>query len=586
MCGIITYKGKNEAAPILLKGLKRLEYRGYDSAGMAVLGDGRIDVRKNIGKVAEVEVKEKFLEMKGNAGIAHTRWATTGEVTKENAHPHALKRMAIVHNGIVENYQQLKENLVRKGHAFISNTDTEVILCLIAEERKDKALLQAVSAAFGQLRGRNAFVVLSESGSLIAARKGSPLLLGIADHGMLLASDASPLLDHTRNVVFLDDNEIVQLDGGWEVYDAHSLERKEKEVEEVTWTLEQAQKGEYEHFMLKEIMEQKNTIRDALMQDRQLVMDVASAINGAFGTYVVGCGTAGKVALASTYIFSRLTKKHLNFALGSEFPNYHDFLTKDSLLIAISQSGETADTLEAIETLQGKNGKIVSIVNVLGSTMDRTSDWTLPVLAGPEQSVCSTKSTTNQLVITYLLAYACSGRYEEGLDLLRRTADAVDDMLCESFLERIRSLAGTLNGCDDMYIIGRGLNYPMALEAAIKIQEVSYIHAEGFAGGELKHGPIALVEKGTPLIVFAPNDETYDGIISNALEVKARGGRIIGISPNDNRAFDDWIEVPDIPETSPILNIIPIQLLSYYLAVLRGNDVDQPRNLAKSVTVK
>jgi glucosamine--fructose-6-phosphate aminotransferase (isomerizing) len=592
VCGIVAYVGEKQASGIVLDCLRKLEYRGYDSAGIATLHDGKIEVRKGAGKVDDVERKMSFRKMHGQIGIGHTRWATTGRVNDMNAHPHLSSdgRFAIVQNGIVENYQDLKDNLQKRGFEFSSETDTEVIVKLIESFVKEgKSPLVAIQKTFQDLHGRNTFVLLDAmTGRIYAARKGSPLILGIASGALLLSSDVPALLEHTRDVVFIDDDELVEITGNdaYAIYNIKTLAKKRKGISHVTWTLEQAQKGDHPHFMIKEILEQRHTIADAIAQDKRLIGRVAGAINGAFGTYIVGCGTAGKVALAATYLFSRIAGKHLNFALGSEFPNYHAFLTDRSLLIAISQSGETADTLEAIDVAKSKGGKIVSVVNALGSTMDRISDHTIPVNAGPEKAVCSTKATTGQLAIMALLAYAVVGKYEEGVQELKKTARAVDEMLTPAFLEKIREVARRLVRHEHMYIIGRGANYPIALEAAIKIQEVSYVHAEGFAGGELKHGPIALIAKGTPLIALVPNDETREDTITNALEVKTRGGLVIGIAPQNNDAFDIWIPVPDVPVTSPIVNIIPVQLLAYELAVLRGNDVDMPRNLAKSVTVK
>ncbi|MDD9954489.1 MAG: glutamine--fructose-6-phosphate transaminase (isomerizing) [Candidatus Woesearchaeota archaeon] len=586
MCGIAAYKGTKQASPILLEALRKMEYRGYDSAGIATVHDGVITVRKDTGKVEEVNKKVQFSELKGTTGISHSRWATTGSVTQKNAHPHysSDKKLAVVQNGIVENYQELKATLEEKGYSFQSETDTEVIAKLVEDSEHD--LLQAVQDAFLQLHGRNAFVVLDSTGSIVAAKKGSPLILGIGEDALFLASDPAALLEHTKNVIFIEDNELVVLDDAYTIYNANTLQELKKEPTTINWTVEQAQKGNYDHFMIKEIMEQKECIMQALAQPKELIQTVVNEINGAFGTYVVGCGTAGKVALTSTYAFSDIAKMHINFAFGSEFPSYHDFLTEKSLLIAISQSGETADTLEALETAKAKGGKIISVVNVMGSTMMRKSDHTLMVNAGPEISVCSTKATTNQLAIMYLLAYACNGRYDEGLSILKGTAAAVDEMLNDAFCAHVKKLAEKLLDQPNIYVIGRGMNYPMALEAAIKIQEVSYIHAEGFAGGELKHGPLALIDKDVPVIAFVANDETKEDILANAEETKARGAYVIGIAPENNDVFDYWIQVPDCPETSPIPNIVPVQLLAYYLSTMKGNDVDKPKNLSKCVSVK
>jgi len=360
----------------------------------------------------------------------------------------------------------------------------------------------------------------------------------------------------------------------------------QKRIVTIDWNAEQAKKGDYPHFMIKEIMEQKETIKRAINQDEEDIQRIAAEINKAFGTFFIGCGTAGKVCLTGEYIFSKVAKKHVNFCFGSEFPNYHYFLKPETLMITISQSGETADVLEAVEVAKKEGVKVISLVNVMGSTLDRISDHTFLINAGPEKAVASTKATTSQLALVTLLAYATAGKLEEGKRLLMETASAVNDMLNPRYEEHIRRLAERIKDEQNIYIIGRSLNYPMALESAIKIQEVSYIHAEGFAGGELKHGPIALIGKGTPCIALVANDEVKHDIISNAMEIKSRGGFIIGISPENNEVFDYWIKVPDAGNASPIVNIIPVQILAYHLAVLRGCDPDYPKNLAKSVTVK
>ncbi len=588
MCGIIGYKGKKNGCAVVLEGLKDLEYRGYDSWGIAAL-NGNINIVKDVGKVSNVNLEDLNLPS-SNLAIAHTRWSTHGSVTKTNAHPHFSQNenFALVQNGIVENYQELRGKLKTKGYSFHTETDTEVIVRLIEENLKQTHnLKEAITKSFNELKGRNAIVVINkENKTIYAARNGSPLMLGIGDNDFILASDPSPLLKHTKQIIFLDDHELVTLGDNYQIHNLTTNQQIQKEVQTLTWDVEQAQKGNYEHFMLKEIIEQKHTLAQAIIQDPELIKNIAKEINLAFGVYAVGCGTAGKVCLAGTYAFSEIAKKHINFAFGSEFPNFHHFIQSRSLLLVVSQSGETADTLEAMQTVQEKNGKVVSLVNVMGSTIMRKSDYSLLINAGPEIAVASTKATTSQLALTILLAYACAGRYEDGLALLKQTAQEVTLMLNNQLQENLKKLAQQIKDRNDLYIIGRGANYPMALEAAIKIQEVSYIHAEGFAGGELKHGPIALIEQGTPCLALIANDETKQDMLSNTIEIKSRGAYIIGVSPENNEVFDYWIKVPDVGIASPIVNIIPIQLLAYYLAVAKGLDPDQPRNLAKSVTVK
>ncbi len=589
MCGIIGVIGR-DAPSLVLHGLKMLEYRGYDSTGVCTINGNEIEVRKDVGKIEDVDKKVHFEEMKGQIAVGHQRWATHGNVTKHNSHPHldCNGSIAVVHNGIIENYEELKQKLAASGHKFKSQTDTEVIPHLIEEKMKTGTGFEvAVQQTCNELEGRFAIVVVKKGEQkMIGARRGSPLVMGIGTGQYFLASDVPAFLSSTRSVIFLEDNEMAVIGSEANITNFKTGAAVQRQAQVVSWTAEEAEKGEYPHFLLKEIMEQGVTLARAVNQDEAKINEVAQMINNAFGTYIVGCGTAGKVGLAGTYIFSKIAKKHVNFAIGSEFPQFHDFLTSKSLTIAISQSGETADTLEAMEATKETGGKLVSIVNVMGSTMQRMADASLMVNAGPEKAVASTKATTGQLAIIFLLAFATAGKFEEGKQLLNKTCDAVNHMLNKELTEKVKLLANKLKTHESCYIIGRGLNYPMALEAAIKLQEVSYIHAEGFAGGELKHGPLALISKGTPCIALVGNDEARKDVLSNAMEIKARGGYIIGISPENSEAFDYWIQVPDVGICSPIVNIIPIQLLTYFIGVEKGNDIDRCRNLAKSVTVK
>ena len=534
-----------------------------------------------------------------NIALGHSRWATHGGVTEINAHPHMTedKEVVLVHNGIVENFFELKEELMKNGVKFRSETDTEVIVHLI-KLYLHEGFEEAVKKALKRIKGRFAIVVLTKSeNKLIAARVGSPLIVGINNggdscHGPLyneyfIASDIPAFLEHTKQVMYLDDNQMVTIDqNGTHFYDLTTDKRIEKRIVTIDWNLQSAEKGDFEHFMIKEIMEQKDTIRRALNQDTGKIMELAQAIENSYGTFLVGCGTAGKVCMVAEYLFAHIAKRHMNVSFGSEFNHYKNFITDRSLMIAVSQSGETADTLEAIQVAKSKGAKVASIVNVETSTMARMSDYVIPVKAGPEKAVASTKATTSQIAIMTLLAYALEKRLNEGEQLLIYTASRINDMLNPRFETYINSVAERIYNCESMYIIGKDMNYPIALEAAIKLQEVSYIHAEGFAGGELKHGPIALIAKGTPVIAIVANDEYKSEILSNAMEIKSRGGYIIGVSPEDSEIFDQWIRVPDAGNASPIVNIIPIQLLAYKLAVLRQNNPDMPRNLAKSVTVK
>ncbi len=593
MCGIFAYKGqKTNAAKLVINGLKKLEYRGYDSWGVAFKTDHHVNVHKEVGKIGEFDVST--LQEKVNSptessmAMGHSRWATHGGVTKENAHPHCSEdgSIAIVHNGIIENYIELRKELKEKGYKFKSETDTEVIAQLI-QEYKSLGHIEAVKKALSRLKGRYAVLILcAEDDRLIAARRGSPLIVGKGENEFFIASDIPAFLQYTRNVMYLDDDQMVIINDDAAFYNLQTNEKIEKRIVKIDWNAESAEKGEFPHFMIKEITEQKETITRAINQDEKKFTHIAQEIKNAYGTYLVGCGTAGKVCLAGSYLFAKIAKRHVNVTFGSEFPSLQDFITDRSLVIAVSQSGETADTLEAIEVAKKKSAKVLSIINVEGSSMDRISDYAIHLKAGPEKAVASTKATTAQLAILTLLSYALDDRLEEGKILLVNTASQINDMLNPRYEEHILKLAEKIQDVESMYVIGKGSNYPMALEAAIKLQEVSYIHAEGFAGGELKHGPIALIDKNVPCIAIVANDETKHEIISNAIEVKSRGGYIIGISPENHDVFDYWIKVPEVGEASPIVNVIPIQILAYQLAILRKNNPDMPRNLAKSVTVK
>lgn len=593
MCGIFGYAGRRaDAGSIVVEGLKNLEYRGYDSWGVACKDEAheRIVVEKDIGKISAVDGK-RFLQHSSLA-IAHTRWATHGGVTPRNAHPHVSGdgTIAVVHNGIVENYEELREELKDKGYAFSSETDTEVIPHLIQEElKKTGDFAEAVRRACARFKGRYAILALHmTSNTLVAARTGSPLIIGVSKNdGYFIASDIPAFLDHTRIVQYLDDGEMVVTDGKSILFsDIETGEEREKREIAITWSVEQAQKGEYAHFMLKEIMDQKESIIHAVNQPEGEISRVAEAIKAAQGTFLVACGTAHKACMAAEYFFSVVAETHVNVAPASEFKLYHHFLKPESLLIVVSQSGETADVLEAIHVAKSKGAKVLAIVNAEGSTISREADYTLLINAGPERAVASTKALTGQMAVLLLIAYALKGNLHEGKTLLLETGAAINDMLNPRYSERLAALAERIKEQEDLYIIGKSWNYPMALESAIKIQEVSYIHAEGFAAGELKHGPIALIEEGTPCIALLGNDEVTGDMISNATELKARGAFVIGIAPVTNSVFHEWLKVPDAGTAQALVNIIPIQLLAYFLAVTRGKDPDMPRNLAKSVTVK
>jgi glucosamine--fructose-6-phosphate aminotransferase (isomerizing) len=592
MCGIFGYIGQREnAGSLVVKGLKNLEYRGYDSWGVAMrLADGTMFSDKEVGKIGTV-APEKFA-MKSSLAIAHSRWATHGGVTKINAHPHFScdGSIAVVHNGIIENYQELRDELKAKGHSFKSVTDTEVIPHLIEEELKKKGttLEEAARRACKKFHGRYAVLVLDKnSQALVAARTGSPLIVGVGENEFFIASDIPAFLEYSRTVQYLDDGEMVVVDGdGIRFSEIETGDMRKKRKVTIDWTVKEAEKGEYEHYMLKEIMDQKESILRAIQQKDDEIIAVAKAIETCLGCILTGCGTAGKVCMAADYFFSVVAERHVNFTPASEFPIFHHFLKPESLIIVVSQSGETADVLEAMKVAKAAGSKVLAIVNTQGSSIARAADYTLLINAGPEKAVASTKAATGQMAVLLLIAHAVAGKLNSGRMLLLETGSQINDMLNPRYIEHIEKIAKEIHLHENMYIIGKGWNYPMALESAIKIQEVSYIHAEGFAAGELKHGPIALIEKGTPCIALMGNDEFTADMISNIQELRARGAMIIGVSPKKFDVFDQWIKVPDADAAQPIVNVIPIQILAYYLALLRGRDPDMPRNLAKSVTVK
>lgn len=603
MCGIVAYVGGRggTAAQLVLEGLKRLEYRGYDSWGVAALdGAGsRVYILRRVGKIGEVDSKRasRMLGGGGSVAIGHTRWATHGGISTRNCHPQTdcSGSIAVVHNGIIENYQELKAQLLAKRHSFSSQTDTEILAHYIEElMRRGKSFAQAAREVGEKLTGRSAFVALdAKNGQIAAVRVGAPLIVGVGKRGdFFISSDVNGFLEHTNKVMYIDDNELMSLHFGKgsamlpKFININSGENVRKRIIAIDWKRGEADKSGYGHFLIKEIMEQKNTIAGAINQQDAKIASTARSIRNAFGVFLVGAGTAGRVCAAGEYLFSKIAKKHVNSAIASEFGNYKHYLTNKTLVIAVSQSGETADLLDAIDVARAKGSRILSLVNVFGSTMMRVSDDFLLVNAGAERAVASTKATTAQLSLLTLLAYATAGRLSEGKRLLLNTAAEVNDMLNPRYEARIHRLARRLTNKNDVIIIGRGVNYPMAQEAAIKLQETCYVHAQGFAGGELKHGPLSLVEKGTPCIALVANDETRAETISNAMEMKARGGYIVGVAPQKNEVFDYWIKVPDVGEANPIVNIIPVQILGYHIALLRGINPDYPRNLAKSVTVK
>lgn len=587
MCGIFGYVGKqNNAAQFVLDGLKLLEYRGYDSWGIAVKQGKQLSVEKHVGKIgdATVSLPNSFL------GIGHTRWATHGGVTEENAHPHldCTKTIAVVHNGIIENFQELKKDLVHKGHIFHSETDTEIIPHLIEENIKTKGFASSVRDTFNSLQGMNAIVVaFAPSAEIIAAKTGSPLVAGIGEDELLIASDAAGIVKHTKNVIFLEDKQMVILGKGLKLFTLPEGKEIKPHIQKLTWKFEDTVKGEYPHFLIKEIYEQPRVLRNVALSYQEDTKILAKLIQDAYGTFMLGCGTASYAALAGTYLFSSIAKKHVNFTIGSEFKYQEQYLTPKTLVIPISQSGETIDVVDPVQKAKQKGCQTAALVNVLGSTLYRQADHKILLGAGQEKAVIATKSFMAMFAVLLMTAYTLVDKQNDASELLLGAAEDIQSILDDGQLEKIQKLSKKLAAKEHIYIIGRGLSYATSLEASLKIKETSYIHAEGFAGGELKHGVIALIEKDTPCIVFAPNDETYEEIISNAQEVKARGGYIIGVGSINNQVFDQFFQTADLKEATLLPQILIIQLLAYFLALAKGiEDPDKPRNLAKSVTVK
>lgn len=591
MCGIFGYVSQETKYPtIILEGLKTLEYRGYDSWGIAAKNRNKITIEKHIGKIGSATLNNQLSILKSSVGIGHTRWATHGGVTVENSHPHidCNGQLALVHNGIVENYEKLKAELEKSGHTFASQTDSEVIVHLIEDYLQTRDFATAVRDSFNQLQGLNAIVVLNtQSSEIIAAKNGSPLIVGVGNDGYYISSDVSAIAPYTNSITVLSDNQMVILGQTIKIVSLPDGKPVDVILENTGEVAAPHTKGSFDHFMVKEIHEQPGILRNLYVLEKDAISHLSKDIETAFGTFMLGCGTASYAALAGEYYFSKIAKKHVNFAVGSEFKYIQDFITPKSLIIPISQSGETIDVVEPVQNAKKRGAKIVSVVNVSTSTLARTSDYSLLLHAGQERAVVGTKSFTAMVALLLLVAYNTQKEIESAQKLLNETASDVEDILTPSNIAKIKDLARSLKKHDHAFTLGRGISYVAALEGALKLKETSLIHAEGFAGGELKHGVMALIEKGTPCFVFAPNDETYAEIISNAQEVKARGAYIIGIGPKENSVFDIVLKTSDLGEATLISQTVYMQLLAYYLALERGvEDPDKPRNLAKSVTVK
>jgi len=609
MCGIVGYVGSQEAVPILIAGLAKLEYRGYDSAGVAVMQGEKIEVRRSVGKLANLQKSLSEKAINGVLGIGHTRWATHGKPSEQNAHPHRSNGCVLVHNGIIENYQPLKQQLQREGYAFQSETDTEVVAHLIDKYlQRGLNLADAVRAATKEVRGSYALAVICEKEPerLIAARSGCPLVVGRTKQASYVASDVMAMLAHTRDVIYLEEGDVASVtQSDVQVIDAEGREVSRK-TSRVTWDASAAEKSGYPHFMLKEIHEQPQTILDTMrgrysyetgeadLADIGLTPSEFLAVDR---IWIVACGTSWHAGLVGKYLLEEMVRTPVQVDIGSEFRYRDPLVGKHDLFITISQSGETADTLAAAREAKEKGARVLSIVNVVGSTLARESDGVLYTHCGPEIGVASTKAFTAQLTALYLLALHLARvrnvmNVADGkawLDRLVRLPSLVEGVLGRE--AEIVAIAKRYYKKRNFLFLGRGINYPIALEGSLKLKEVSYIHAEGYAAGEMKHGPIALIDRDMPVVVLAPRDRLYEKTVSNLMEVKARRAPVIALVAEGERELgrtaDAVFTIPDThPLMSPILFTIPLQLLAYHIAVLRGADVDQPRNLAKSVTVE
>ncbi len=614
MCGIVGYTGNKDAYPILIKGLQRLEYRGYDSAGVALMTSDKINLYKCKGKVSDLEEFTLDKDISGSMGIGHTRWATHGEPNTVNAHPHysESENMVIIHNGIIENYAILKEGLIQRGYTFRSDTDTEVVIHLIEDIfiNAKVSLEEAVRLALNEVVGAYAIVVMSKEHNrkLIAARKGSPLLVGVGENEFYLASDATPIIEYTKNVVYLDDEEIAIMEPGKELK-IRTIKNQEitPYVQELQMELERLEKGGYDHFMLKEIHEQPRSIYDSLRGRMDVntgrvsmagIIDFEKKFMNAKRIIIVSCGTSWHSGLIGEYLIEEFARIPVEVEYASEFRYRNPIINEDDIVIAISQSGETADTLAAINLAKSKGATIFGVCNVVGSSIARATDAGAYTHAGPEIGVASTKAFTTQVSVLALIALTLGHRkgtlpeaeYRRMLSELEAIPEKVQIAL-DNVDEPIKKVSEKFHDVRNFLYLGRGFNFPVALEGALKLKEISYIHAEGYPAAEMKHGPIALIDEEMPVVVIATKNTSYEKIVSNIQEVKARKGKIIAIVTEGDtevaKLADHVIEVPEVDDAlSPLVSVIPLQLLSYYIAVLRGANVDQPRNLAKSVTVE
>lgn len=608
MCGIVGYVGKREASPLLIEGLKKLEYRGYDSAGVSILDGDKLNLTKCKGRLVNLEEKLKESPLKGSIGIGHTRWATHGEPSDKNSHPHNNEKgtISVVHNGIIENYIHLREWLMTKGYKFYSETDTEVIPNLI-DYFYDDDLIDAVMKATSRMQGSYAIGVISsmEPDKLVAVRKDSPLIVGVGEEEYFIASDIPAILNETRDVYLLNDKEFVVLTKDGVQLLSEEKEPIEKDIYHVTWNADAAEKGGYEHFMLKEIYEQPKVIKDTMtsriMPGQPISLDkitiTKEQIENIDKIYIVACGTAYHAGVVGKYAIEKLARIPVEVDVASEFRYRDPIINERTLTIVISQSGETADTLAVLREAKTHNSRVIAVTNVVGSSVSREADDVLYTWAGPEIAVASTKAYTTQLIAMYTIALFFAQHKntvsEEEIEKIKAEMLALPEKV-EAILsqkEEIQKFASKTYMQKDMFFLGRGLDYAVAMEGSLKLKEISYIHSDAYAAGELKHGPIALIEKGTIVIALAAQEDLFEKMVSNIKEVKTRGGNVLALAMEGNDTIEKTVDKAlYIPRTlnilAPVLSIIPLQLLSYYVAVQKGCDVDKPRNLAKSVTVE
>lgn len=586
MCSIIGYYGKESAAPIIVKGLKRMEYRGYDSVGVATESNSQIELKKGIGNVNEVNSKIQLDSLPGKIGIGHTRWATHGKVTDFNAHPHSSNsgKIAIVHNGIIENFEELKKQLEDEGYNFKSETDSEIIANLLQKYyEKTGNVKETILKTVSEIKGHYAFVAMFENGQLAAARFHEPLIIGVGQDDFFLSSDVLGFIEFTDNAIYLENGNFVILEKNkFQILDFQG-EHAKYEITKVSKEFGDAYKGDYAHFTLKEIYEQHETILKAGEKTQEAIEKTADYLKHAKNIYVTGSGTSYNSALIAKQIFSKYVKIKAEPIMSSELQFSPDSIEENSIIIAISQSGESADVLDAVRIGKEANCKIIAIVNLMTSSLAREADVVIGMNCGPEIGVAATKSFTSQLVILYKIVQKLS---DDKITInFEKFAESVLKILENP--TKIQKIAKELKNISDIYVLGRGINYPIAIEAALKLKELTYIHAEGIPGGELKHGPLALMDSSVFVIIINPNDSTYSDTLTSAREIKARGAKIIGVSDIESDVYDYWIEMPKIDQVLyPISEIIPIQFLSYYASLEKDADPDYPRNLAKSVTVK